>query len=102
MLTTELQIKDVLFPDLLLSTLHRKRLLGSPEACEVLRNANMASLLPPVGVEVFKRFTPASLEEINRRQAAKQQEAEQQKEEQKKHENVEVQMSSSCLTISTR
>ncbi|XP_061566903.1 sodium channel protein type 4 subunit alpha B-like [Cololabis saira] len=30
----------------------------------------MASLLPPVGVELFRRFTPASLEEIQRRHDA--------------------------------
>ncbi|XP_024864430.1 sodium channel protein type 4 subunit alpha B isoform X2 [Kryptolebias marmoratus] len=66
-----------------------KRLLSSPEAREVLRNANMALLLPPVGTEVFRHFTPASLKEIQRKQAAKQHEAEQQKEEQNKREKTE-------------
>uniref|UniRef100_A0A3Q3B7A0 Sodium channel protein n=1 Tax=Kryptolebias marmoratus TaxID=37003 RepID=A0A3Q3B7A0_KRYMA len=34
----------------------------------------MALLLPPVGTEVFRHFTPASLKEIQRKQAAKQHE----------------------------
>ncbi|KAM9843922.1 sodium channel protein type 4 subunit alpha B [Aulostomus maculatus] len=45
----------------------------------------MAPLLPPVGTEVFRRFTPASLEENQRRN-----EAEQKEQQRKKEKNVEV------------
>ncbi|XP_070764213.1 sodium channel protein type 4 subunit alpha B-like [Enoplosus armatus] len=49
-----------------------------------LQNARMASLLPPVGMEVFRRFTPASLGEVQGRHEAKE------KERQKKKNNKEV------------
>ncbi|PWA24692.1 hypothetical protein CCH79_00010186 [Gambusia affinis] len=42
----------------------RNQLHGNHEVRMELRNQRMTSLLPPVGVEVFRRFTPASLEEI--------------------------------------
>ncbi|KAM6904663.1 sodium channel protein type 4 subunit alpha B [Xenentodon cancila] len=45
----------------------------------------MVSLLPPVGVDLFRRFTPASLEEIQRRHEAE--EAEQQR---RKEKNIEI------------
>lgn len=39
----------------------------------------MASLLPPVGTEVFRRFTPASLQEIKQRHEAEEKEQERRK-----------------------
>uniref|UniRef100_A0A3Q1FTH0 Sodium channel protein n=1 Tax=Acanthochromis polyacanthus TaxID=80966 RepID=A0A3Q1FTH0_9TELE len=45
----------------------------------------MAPLLPPVGTEVFRRFTPASLEEIQRRF-----EAEEKERERRKERNIEI------------
>uniref|UniRef100_A0A3B5MX17 Sodium channel protein n=1 Tax=Xiphophorus couchianus TaxID=32473 RepID=A0A3B5MX17_9TELE len=45
----------------------------------------MAPLLPPVGAEVFRRFTPASLEEIQRRH-----EAEEKEQQIRKEQNIEV------------
>ncbi|KAM9391754.1 sodium channel protein type 4 subunit alpha B [Pholidichthys leucotaenia] len=45
----------------------------------------MAPLLPPVGSEVFRRFTPASLEEIQRRY-----EAEKKQKEKRKEKNIEI------------
>uniref|UniRef100_A0A3B5QHC6 Sodium voltage-gated channel alpha subunit 4 n=1 Tax=Xiphophorus maculatus TaxID=8083 RepID=A0A3B5QHC6_XIPMA len=45
---------------------------------------NMAPLLPPVGAEVFRRFTPASLEEIQRRH-----EAEEKEQQIRKEQNIE-------------
>ncbi|XP_038565586.1 sodium channel protein type 4 subunit alpha B isoform X2 [Micropterus salmoides] len=45
----------------------------------------MAPLLPPVGSEVFRRFTPASLEEIQRRH-----EVEEKERQKKKERNIEI------------
>ncbi|XP_040918189.1 sodium channel protein type 4 subunit alpha B isoform X2 [Toxotes jaculatrix] len=45
----------------------------------------MAPLLPPVGSEVFRRFTPASLEEIQRRH-----EAEEKEQQRRKERNIEI------------
>ncbi|XP_008410035.1 sodium channel protein type 4 subunit alpha-like isoform X2 [Poecilia reticulata] len=42
----------------------RNQLHGNHEVRLELQNQRMTSLLPPVGVEVFRRFMPASLEEI--------------------------------------
>ncbi|XP_062342064.1 sodium channel protein type 4 subunit alpha B isoform X2 [Osmerus eperlanus] len=50
-----------------------------------LQDAKMAALLPPIGSEVFRRFCPASLAEIERR--ATEEAAEQ---ERKKTQNIEV------------
>ncbi|KAK2880677.1 hypothetical protein Q8A73_023375 [Channa argus] len=47
-----------------------KQLLGNSEVRAKLQNAKMASLLPPVGTEVFRRFTAASIEEIQQRHEA--------------------------------
>ncbi|XP_074555209.1 sodium channel protein type 4 subunit alpha B-like [Halichoeres trimaculatus] len=48
-----------------------KRLLGDSEVRGALGNSSVASLLPPVGSEVFRRFTDASKEENQRRHEAK-------------------------------
>ncbi|MEQ2179547.1 hypothetical protein GOODEAATRI_026179 [Goodea atripinnis] len=61
------------------------RLLGNTEARVVLQNVNMAPLLPPVGAEVFRRFTPASLEEIQRRH-----EAEEREQQSRKEQKIEI------------
>ncbi|XP_071395262.1 sodium channel protein type 4 subunit alpha B [Centroberyx affinis] len=45
----------------------------------------MAPLLPPVGTDVFRRFTPASLEEIQRRH-----EVEEKERERRKEKNIEL------------
>ncbi|XP_015237524.1 PREDICTED: sodium channel protein type 4 subunit alpha B-like [Cyprinodon variegatus] len=45
----------------------------------------MAPLLPPVGAEVFRRFTPASLEEIQRRH-----EIEEKEKQLRKEQNIEI------------
>ncbi|XP_072224435.1 sodium channel protein type 4 subunit alpha B-like [Leuresthes tenuis] len=45
----------------------------------------MAPLLPPVGAEVFRHFTPASLEEIQR-----QYEAEKKEQQRRKEKNIEI------------
>ena len=39
-------------------------MLGDGSGCPVLQDVSMASLLPPAGKEIFRRFTPASLEEL--------------------------------------
>ncbi|XP_026220907.1 sodium channel protein type 4 subunit alpha B-like isoform X2 [Anabas testudineus] len=52
----------------------QKRLLGDSKVRAELQNARMASLLPPLGTEVFRRFTPASLEEIQRHHEAEENE----------------------------
>uniref|UniRef100_A0A671WIA9 Sodium channel protein n=1 Tax=Sparus aurata TaxID=8175 RepID=A0A671WIA9_SPAAU len=49
-----------------------------------LQDASMAPPLPPVGTEVFRRFTPASLEEIQRRH-----EAEEKEQQRRKERNIE-------------
>uniref|UniRef100_A0A8D3DXE8 Sodium channel protein n=1 Tax=Scophthalmus maximus TaxID=52904 RepID=A0A8D3DXE8_SCOMX len=48
-------------------------------------DARMAPLLPPVGAEVFRRFTSASLEEIQRRH-----EAEEKEHQKRKEKNIEI------------
>ncbi|MEQ2218406.1 Sodium channel protein type 4 subunit alpha B [Xenoophorus captivus] len=63
----------------------KRRLLGNTEAQVVLQNVNMAPLLPPVGAEVFRRFTPASLEEIQRRH-----EAEEREQQSRKEQKIEI------------
>uniref|UniRef100_A0A3Q3NMP5 Sodium channel protein n=1 Tax=Labrus bergylta TaxID=56723 RepID=A0A3Q3NMP5_9LABR len=50
-----------------------------------LHDARMAPLLPPVGSEVFRRLTPASLEEIQRRH-----EAEEKEQQRRKEKNIEI------------
>ncbi|CAB1425268.1 unnamed protein product [Pleuronectes platessa] len=45
----------------------------------------MAPMLPPLGVEVFRRFTPASLEQIQQRH-----EAEEKEDQKRKEKNIEV------------
>ncbi|XP_071318495.1 sodium channel protein type 4 subunit alpha B-like [Trachinotus anak] len=62
---------------------HLKRLLCDSAVRVELHNARMTSLLPPVGTEVFRRFTPASLEEIQHRHEAE-------KREQQKRKKKEV------------
>ncbi|XP_034540879.1 sodium channel protein type 4 subunit alpha B-like [Notolabrus celidotus] len=51
-----------------------KRLLGDGGVRAALGDSRVASLLPPVGTEVFRRFTAASLEESQRRYEAKEEE----------------------------
>ncbi|XP_047212611.1 sodium channel protein type 4 subunit alpha B-like isoform X2 [Girardinichthys multiradiatus] len=68
-----------------LRTSHLRRLLGNTEARVVLQNVNMAPLLPPVGAEVFRRLTPASLEEIQRRH-----EAEEREQQSRKEQKIEI------------
>uniref|UniRef100_A0A3P9LIK5 Ion transport domain-containing protein n=1 Tax=Oryzias latipes TaxID=8090 RepID=A0A3P9LIK5_ORYLA len=46
---------------------------------------NMTSLLPPLGAEVFIRFTPASLEKIQQRHEAEEEEL-----QRKKDKNIEI------------
>ncbi|CAB1414933.1 unnamed protein product, partial [Pleuronectes platessa] len=48
-----------------------KRLLGDSSLRTELENGRLASLLPPVGTEVFRSFTPASLQDITGRHEAK-------------------------------
>ncbi|KAF7644069.1 hypothetical protein LDENG_00228070, partial [Lucifuga dentata] len=62
-----------------------RHLLGDSGVRVALQNARMAPLLPPVGMEVFRRFTPASLDEIQRRHEAE--EAEQWR---RKEQNIEI------------
>ena len=62
-----------------------RQLLGNTKAWKVLHNVRMAPLLPPVGAEVFRHFTPASLEEIQR-----QHEAEEKEQQRRKEKNIEV------------
>ncbi|XP_056243643.1 sodium channel protein type 4 subunit alpha B-like isoform X2 [Seriola aureovittata] len=66
-----------------LHPLHLKRLLSDSAVRSELHNASMVSLLPPVGAEVFRRFTPASLEAVQRREA--------EEKERQKRKNKEVQ-----------
>ncbi|KAM9352422.1 sodium channel protein type 4 subunit alpha B-like [Symphorus nematophorus] len=61
-----------------------KRLLGDSGIRAALQDVRMASLLPPVGTEVFRRFTPASLEEIQQ-----QREAEEKEHKNRKNKEVE-------------
>ena len=61
----------------------RRWLLG--DGGRSLQDASMAPPLPPVGTEVFRRFTPASLEEIQRRH-----EAEEKEQQRRKDKNIEV------------
>ncbi|KAM7387671.1 hypothetical protein PAMA_010015 [Pampus argenteus] len=61
------------------------RLLDNSAVRAELQNARMAPLLPPVGTEIFRRFTPASLEEIQQRC-----EAEEKEQEKRKEKNIEV------------
>uniref|UniRef100_A0A3Q3K251 Sodium channel protein n=1 Tax=Monopterus albus TaxID=43700 RepID=A0A3Q3K251_MONAL len=51
----------------------QQRLLGDSSVRAELQNGRMVSLLPPVGTEVFRRFTPASLQEIQQHEAKKEQ-----------------------------
>lgn len=46
----------------------RNLLHGNYEVRAELQKERMTSLLPPIGVEVFRRFTPASLEKIQLQQ----------------------------------
>ncbi|XP_019714264.1 sodium channel protein type 4 subunit alpha B-like, partial [Hippocampus comes] len=49
-------------------------LLGNRDLREQLQNSKMVSLLPPVGTEVFRKFTAGSLKEIQRRREVKEKE----------------------------
>uniref|UniRef100_A0A8C4DWK7 Sodium channel protein n=1 Tax=Dicentrarchus labrax TaxID=13489 RepID=A0A8C4DWK7_DICLA len=65
-------------------------LLAAVKRCDggiraALHDARMAPLLPPVGSEVFRRFTPASLEEIQRRH-----EVEEKEQQRRKEKNIEI------------
>ncbi|XP_070780058.1 sodium channel protein type 4 subunit alpha B [Enoplosus armatus] len=60
-------------------------LLGDCGVRATLHDARMAPLLPPVGSEVFRRFTPASLEEIQRRH-----EVEERERQRRKEKNIEI------------
>ncbi|XP_045894468.1 sodium channel protein type 4 subunit alpha B-like isoform X1 [Micropterus dolomieu] len=60
------------------------RLLADSEVRAAIQNGKMASLLPPVGTEVFRRFTPASLGEIQERHEAEE------KERKRRKKNKEV------------
>ncbi|XP_039980046.1 sodium channel protein type 4 subunit alpha B isoform X2 [Xiphias gladius] len=62
-----------------------RQLLGDCGVRVALHDARMAPLLPPVGSEVFRRFTPTSLEEIERRH-----EAEEKERQRKKEKNIEI------------
>ncbi|XP_054864565.1 sodium channel protein type 4 subunit alpha B-like isoform X2 [Amphiprion ocellaris] len=53
-----------------LSPAQVSRLLGDSEVQTELQNEGIMSLLPPVGTELFRRFTPASLEKIRERHEA--------------------------------
>lgn len=64
---------------------HRTQLLGDSGVRAELQNGRLVSLLPPVGTEVFRRFSPASLGEIQQRHEAEE------KEPKKKKKNKEVQ-----------
>ncbi|XP_078023800.1 sodium channel protein type 4 subunit alpha B-like isoform X3 [Epinephelus lanceolatus] len=63
-----------------------EQLLGDSAVRAELQNTRIASLLPPVGTEVFRRLTPASLEEIQQRHEAE--EKERPKKKKKKNEKV--------------
>ncbi|XP_032404158.1 sodium channel protein type 2 subunit alpha-like isoform X2 [Xiphophorus hellerii] len=62
--SSRLQRAEHLMKTQQLTPSQRNQLHGNHEVRMELRNQRMTSLLPPVGVEVFRRFTPASLEEI--------------------------------------
>ncbi|XP_035521240.1 sodium channel protein type 4 subunit alpha B-like [Morone saxatilis] len=57
----------------------QKRLLEDSAVRAALQNVQTVSLLPPVGTEVFRRFTPAALEVIQQRQEAEKKEREKRK-----------------------
>lgn len=61
------------------SSLNREQLLGDSGVRAELQDSRVASLLPPVGTEVFRRFTPASLQEIQQRHEAEEKEQERRK-----------------------
>ncbi|KAM7397220.1 hypothetical protein PAMP_020210 [Pampus punctatissimus] len=54
-----------------LSPAQLSQLLGNNGVRKELQNARVAHLLPPVGTEIFRRFTPASLEEIKEQRSRK-------------------------------
>lgn len=54
-------------------------MLGDSGVRAELQDNRVASLLPPVGTEVFRRFTPASLQEIQQRHEAEEKEQERRK-----------------------
>lgn len=54
-------------------------MLGDSGVRVELQDNRVASLLPPVGTEVFRRFTPASLQEIQQRHEAEEKEQERRK-----------------------
>ncbi|XP_036962319.1 sodium channel protein type 4 subunit alpha B-like isoform X1 [Acanthopagrus latus] len=56
-----------------------EQLLGDSGVRAELQDNRVASLLPPVGTEVFRRFTPASLQEIQQRHEAEEKEQERRK-----------------------
>ncbi|XP_037834364.1 sodium channel protein type 4 subunit alpha B isoform X2 [Kryptolebias marmoratus] len=60
--------------ELKLSSSQRSQLFGSHEVRAALQNEQMTSLLPPVGTEVFRRFTPASLEKDHQKREAEEEE----------------------------
>ncbi|XP_014328997.1 sodium channel protein type 4 subunit alpha-like isoform X2 [Xiphophorus maculatus] len=62
--SSRLQRAEHLMKTQQLTPSQRNQLHGNHEVRMELQNQRMTSLLPPVGVEVFRRFTPASLEEI--------------------------------------
>nr|XP_015217653.1 PREDICTED: sodium channel protein type 4 subunit alpha isoform X1 [Lepisosteus oculatus] len=70
--------KQLRFPRRLLPLLRELQ-----EELPAVQNAKMANLLPPTGPEVFRRFTPESLAEIERR-------VEQEAAEKQKKQHVEV------------
>ncbi|XP_037539055.1 sodium channel protein type 4 subunit alpha B [Nematolebias whitei] len=57
-----------------LSSSQRSQLLGNFEVRAALQNEQMSSLLPPVGTEVFRRFTPDSPEKNHQKHNAEEEE----------------------------
>lgn len=69
----------------LIFSLYRRQLLRDEGTRAALHDAKMAPPLPPVGTEIFRRLTLASLDEIQRRY-----EAEEKEQQQRKEKNIEV------------
>ncbi|XP_029913601.1 sodium channel protein type 4 subunit alpha B-like isoform X1 [Myripristis murdjan] len=58
-----------------------RRLLGDSGVHAELQNTRMARLLPPAGTEVFRRLSPASLQEMEHRQQEEEEERQRRKEQ---------------------
>lgn len=74
--SSRLQQAENQFKTTQLNPVQRDQIHGDAEVRAALQSQRMTSLLPPVGVDIFRRFSPASLEESQQQEAEKKKDTE--------------------------